>query len=139
MNTIVLQSSNLPTLSYINSSYQVKIIEFDINDTTIYGIIDIDIPHTTYDERCNILSKAHPFKKNNRINIDSLETYKKEIEINYKNMTQYVNENKDNMSFLWWHLRVYKYSGIKETISRDFIKNNSISSVLYYQDITTYI
>jgi hypothetical protein len=139
MNTIVLQSSNLPTLSYINSSYRVKIIEFDINDTTIYGIIDIDIPHTTYDERCTILSNAHPFKQNNRINIDSLETYKKEIEINYKNMTHYVNENKNNMSFLWWHLRVYKYSGIKETICRDFIKNNSISSVLYYQDITIYI
>ena len=139
MNTIVLQSSNLSTLSYINSSYRVKIIEFDIDNTTIYGIIDIDIPHTTYDERWNILSNAHQFKQNNRINIDSLETYKKEIEINYENMTQYVNENKDNISFLWWPLMVYKYTGIKETICRDFIKNNSISSALYYQDITTYI
>ena len=139
MNTIVLQSSNLPLHSYINLSYRVKIIEFDIDNTTIYGIIDIDIPHTTYDERWNILSNAHPFKQNNRINIDSLETYKKEIEINYENMTQYVNENKDNISFLWWPLKVYKYTGIKQTICRDFIKNNSISSVLYYQDITTYI
>ena len=136
MRIIVLQSSTLSLLPYINSSYQVKIVEFDIDDITIYGIIDINIPHTTYNERCRVLLNAHPFKQNNRINIDSLETYKKEIETNCENIIKYVNENKDNISFLWWPLIVYKYTGTKQTICKDFIKNNELTSLLYYQDVT---
>ena len=136
MRIVVLQSSTLPLLPYMNSSYQVKIVEFDIDDVTIYGIIDIDIPHTTYNERCRVLLNAHPFKQNNRINVDSLETYKKEIETNYENMIKYVNENKDTISFMWWPLMVYKYTGTKQTICKDFIKINALTSLLYYQDVT---
>jgi hypothetical protein len=105
----VLNSSHLLVSQNINVSYLVKIIEFYINDNTIYGIIDIDIPQTTYDERCRFLLNAHPETKylqhNNKINIDSVD-----IKLYHKNIIDYVNKNTDNISFLWWPLMAYKYT-----------------------------
>jgi len=105
----VLNSSYLSISQNMNLSYLVKIIEFYINDNTIYGIIDIDIPQTTYDERCRFLLNAHPetiyLQHNNKINIDSVD-----IKLYHKNIIDYVNKNKDNISFLWWPLMAYKYT-----------------------------
>jgi hypothetical protein len=136
MRIIVLNSSYLSILhTRLNSSYLVKIIEFEIDDITIYGIIDIDIPHTTYDERRRFLLNIHPFKHTTKNSIDSLESYMQELNADYENMIQYANNN-NTISFLWWPLTVYKYTGHKQIICSDFIKKNSISSVLYYQNIS---
>ena len=137
MRIIVLNSSCLSILhTHLNSSYLVKIIEFEINNITIYGIIDIDIPHTTYDERCRFLLNIHLFKKTTKNSIDSLESYMQELKTDYENMILYANENNDTISFLWWPLTVYKYTGHKQTICSDFIKKNAISSRSYYQTIS---
>jgi len=137
MRIIVLNSSCLSILhTHLNSSYLVKIIEFEINNITIYGIIDIDIPHTTYDERCSFLLNIHLFKKTTKNSIDSLESYMQELKTDYENMILYANENNDTISFLWWPLTVYKYTGHKQTICSDFIKKNAISSRSYYQTIS---
>ena len=133
MRSIVLNSSCLSS-SIHTESYLVKIIEFEIDDITIYGIIDIDIPHTTYDERCRFLLNIHPFKHTTKNSIDSLESYMQELNADYENMIQYANN--DTISFLWWPLTAYKYTGTKQTICSDFIKTNSISSIPYYQNIT---
>lgn len=137
MRIIVLNSSCLSiSHAHLKSSYLVKIIEFEIDDITIYGIIDIDIPHTTYDERYRFLLNIHPFKQTTKNTIDSLESYMQELKTDYENMIQYANENKDNISFLWWPLTAYKYTGVKQTICSDFIKKNVISSIPYYQNIS---
>jgi hypothetical protein len=57
-----------------------------------------------------------------------------ELNADYENMIQYANN--DTISFLWWPLTAYKYTGTKQTICSDFIKTNSISSIPYYQNIT---
>ena len=137
MRIIVLNSSCLSiSHTHLKLSYLVKIIECEIDDITIYGIIDIDIPHTTYDERHRFLLNIHPFKQTNKNNINSLESYMQELNTDYENMIQYANENNNTISFLWWPLTAYKYTGIKQTISSDFIKKNAISSIPYYQNIT---
>jgi hypothetical protein len=137
MRSIVLNSSCFSILhTPLDSSYLVKIIEFEIDDITIYGIIDIDIPHTTYDERCRFLLNIHPFKQTTKNSIDSLESYMQELNADYENMKQYGNKNNDTISFLWWPLTAYKYTGHKQTICSDFIKKNAISSIPYYQNIS---
>ena len=137
MRIIVLNSSCLSIkCASVKSSYLVKIIEFEINNITIYGIIDIDIQHTTYDERCRFLLNIHPFKQTTKNSIDSLESYMQELKTDYENMKQYGNENNDTISFLWWPLTAYKYTGVKQTICSDFIKKNVISSMPYYQNIS---
>jgi hypothetical protein len=135
---IIIVNSSCLSISHalLKSSYLVKIIEFEIDDITIYGIIDIDIPHTTYDERYRFLLNIHPFKQTTKNTIDSLETYMQELKTDYENMIQYGNENNDTISFLWWPLTAYKYTGHKQTICSDFIKKNAISSMSYYQNIS---
>jgi hypothetical protein len=137
MRIIVLNSSCLSiSHTHLKSSYLVKIIEFEIDNITIYGIIDIDIPHTTYDERYRFLLNIHPFKQTTKNTIDSLESYMQELKTDYENMIQYGNKNNDTISFLWWPLTAYKYTGVKQTICSDFIKKNVISSIPYYQNIS---
>jgi hypothetical protein len=136
MRIIIVNSSCLSIFhTHLNSSYLVKIIEFEIDDITIYGIIDIDIPHTTYDERRRFLLNIHPFKQTTKNSIDSLESYMQELNADYENMIQYANNN-NTISFLWWPLTAYKYTGHKQIICNDFIKKNAISSILYYQNIS---
>ena len=138
MSTIVLDNLVLPTLPVIMSSYIIKIIEFKVNNPinseniTIYGIIDIDIPDTTYNTRIDMLLDACPHTILTK-HTDSLESYIKEIEKDYENMKDYAIKYENVISFLWWPIVIRKYTGL--TIDLNVNKMINMSLPTYYQKI----
>jgi hypothetical protein len=138
MSTIVLDNLVLPSLPVIMSSYIIKIIEFKVNNPinseniTIYGIIDIDIPDTTYNTRVDMLLDACPHTILTK-HTDSLESYIKEIEKDYENMKDYAIKYENVISFLWWPIVIRKYTGL--TIDLNVNKMINMSLPTYYQKI----
>ena len=137
MSTVVLDKSVLPLSSVVLSSYTIKIIEFEVNNTsddsiTVYGIVDIDIPDTTYYERSRILLDACP-RATITDQIESFDSYINEIEKDYENMMKYANEYKDTSSFLWWPVVARKYSGPTIDLNVNRMKNMSLPA--YYHKI----
>jgi hypothetical protein len=138
MSTIVVDKSALPSLPVILSSYIIKIIEFKINNPinseniTVYGIIDIDIPDTTYNTRVDMLLDACPHTQMTK-HTDSLESYIKEIEKEYENIKEYAIKYKNLISFLWCPIVIHKYTG--PTIYTDLNRLINMSLPTYYQKI----
>lgn len=138
MSTIVLDNLVLPSLPVIMSSYIIKIIEFKVNNPinseniTIYGIIDIDIPDTTYNTRVDMLLNACTHTQLTK-HTDSLEAYIKEIEKDYENMKDYAIKYENVISFLWWPIVIRKYTG--PTIDINVNKMINMSLPTYYQKI----
>ena len=99
---------------------------------TVYGIVDIDIPDTTYYDRSRILLDACPRAKITD-QIESFDSYINEIEKDYENMMKYANEYKDTSSFLWWPVVARKYSGPTIDLNVNRMKNMSLPA--YYHKI----